>query len=238
MKVYKEILEALKIESVYVISDDTTFMCYPLEIEDTKWKVSCDSEFLSGKIKLKVNFFGDNFYLSASIERIKQEDSCSFIYEVVINEAEKKDSIQKNIFFMMLFDMEKDSREWNKRKEERYEIGLDEERISAIGFKSPEHIIVSGKKQLPCVVNNISYSGMKLTTMEGDFEKGKKVCICLSFVNPIEQIAIIGTIRNCFIKTTKSGEIVSVLSLEFKMPHYEYNKRVQKFIESLLEKKK
>ena len=32
MKVYKEILEALKIESVYVISDDTTFMCYPLEI--------------------------------------------------------------------------------------------------------------------------------------------------------------------------------------------------------------
>lgn len=238
MKVYKEILEALKIESVYVISDDTTFMCYPLEIEDTKWKVSCDSEFLSGKIKLKVNFFGDNFYLSASIKRIKQEDSCSFIYEVVINEAEKKDSIQKNIFFMMLFDMEEDSKEWNKRKEERYEIGLDEERISAIGFKSPEHIIVSGKKQLPCVVNNISYSGMKLTTMEGDFEKGKKVCICLSFVNPIEQIAIIGTIRNCFIKTTKSGEIVSVLSLEFEMPPYEYNKRVQKFIESLLEKKK
>ncbi len=86
MKVYKEILEALKIESVYVISDSTTFMCYPIEIEDVKWTVSCDSEFLNGKIALKINFFGDKIYLSASIERIKQEDSCSFIYEVVINE--------------------------------------------------------------------------------------------------------------------------------------------------------
>ena len=238
MKVYREILEALKIESVYVISDDTTFMCYPMEIEDTKWKVSCDSEFLEGKIKLKVNFYGNNLYLSAGIRKIEQEESCSFIYEVEIDEKEKKDTLQKNIFFMMLFDMEEDSREWNKRKEERYEIGLDEERIRAIGFKNPEHIIVSEKKQLPCVVNNISYSGMKLTTMEGNFEKGRIVCICLSFVNPIEQIALLGIIRNCFIKTTKSGEIVSVLSIEFMQPSFEYNKRIQKFITSLLEEKK
>lgn len=238
MKVYKEILEALKIEAVYVIKDDTTFMCYPIEINDLKWTVSCDSEFLEGKITLKINFYGDNLYLSSNIKKIEQAERCSFIYEILIDEAEKKESLQKNIFFMMLFNMEEDIKEWNKRKEERYEIGLEEKRIKAISFKSPEHIIVSEKKQLPCVVNNISYSGMKLTTMEGNFEKGSKVCICLSFVNPIEQITVIGIIRNCFIKTTKSGEIVSVLSLEFIQPPYEYYKRVQNFIKSLLEEKK
>ncbi len=87
-------------------------------------------------------------------------------------------------------------------------------------------------------LNNISYSGMKITTMEANFEKGKRVGICLSFISPIEQITILGIIRNCFIKTTKEDEVVSVLSLEFQQPPYEYNKRVQQFIKNIMEKQK
>lgn len=235
MKVYREILEAMKIDSVYVIYNDTTYMCYPLEIEDTKWIVSCNSDSLNGNIKLKVNFYGENLYLESHIIKKEQEDSCAFIYDIQINELEKKADLQKNIFFMMLFELEEDYKEWNRRKEERYEIGLDEKRLRAINFKNPEHVIVFEKKQLPCVVNNISYSGMKITTMEANFEKGKRVGICLSFISPIEQITILGIIRNCFIKTTKEDEVVSVLSLEFQQPPYEYNKRVQQFIKNIME---
>lgn len=235
MKVYREILEALKIKSVYVISGKEVFMCYPLEIENTKWTVSCNSEFLNGKVRLKVSFNDNYIYLNATIEKKEQEETCVFIYTVFINKEEKKADTQKAIFFMMLYEVEEDNKEWNRRKEERYEIGLNESRIEKIDFKGPEHIIISDKKQLPCVINNISYSGMKLTTMEGNFEKNNKVCVYLSFVNPIEKIALIGVIRNCFIKTTKSGEIVSVLSLEFLQPPYEYNKRIQHFIKKLAE---
>lgn len=237
MKIYKSILEALKIESVYVISNEKIYMCIPLEIEDTKWIVSCDSEFLEGQIVLKVNFNGSFIYFKATIEKKLQDSSCSFVFEVLIDRAEKKADNQKAIFFMILYEMEEDCREWNRRKEERFEIGLDEKRIKAIDFKGPEHILVSDKKQLSCLVNNISYSGAKITTIEGAFEKNKTICICLAFVNPIEKIPLIGVIRNCFIKTTKDNGIVSVLSLEFMNPPYEYNKRLQIFIKKITENK-
>ncbi len=91
MKIYREILEAMKIDSVYVIYNDTTYMCYPLEIEDTKWIVSCNSDSLNGNIKLKVNFYGENLYLESHIIKKEQEDSCAFTYDIQINELEKND---------------------------------------------------------------------------------------------------------------------------------------------------
>ena len=99
-----------------------------------------------------------------------------------------------------------DYKEYNRRKEERFEIGLDEQRIKAINFKDAEHKLIINKKQLPCVINNISYSGAKITTEEENFEVNKRIGLCLSFINPIEQVFLIGTIRNCFIKTIKFKE--------------------------------
>lgn len=238
MKIYKGILDALKIESVYVISDECLYMCFPMEIEDRRWTVSCDSEFLKEKIQLKVSFRDSFIYFNADIEKKEQDSTCAFIYEVLVDEEEKRSDNQKIFFFMMLHKMEEDCKEWNRRKEERYEIGLDEKRIEEINFKAAEHVLVTDKKQLPCMVNNISYSGAKITTMEGRFEINKRICLCLAFVNPIEKIALIGIIRNCHIKTTKDGGIISVLSLEFMDIPYEYSKRIQLFIKKITEDRK
>ena len=233
MKIFKDILNVLKIGSVYVIHKDILFMCIPLEINGNNWIVSCDHDKLSGEVILKVSFNGSFIYLKTKIIKKEQDDFSSFIYELQINENEKTKDNFKYLFFMMISEVEEQANEWNKRKEERYEIGLDEKKIEAIGFKSPEQIVVTDKTQLPCVINNISFSGAKITTMEGHFFKDKKICLYLSFRNPIEQIPLISVIRNCYIKNTSENKNVTIISMEHEEPSYEYKKRIDNYIKYL-----
>ncbi len=157
----------------------------------------------------------------------------AFIYEIEIDENEWKKDNFRYVFFQMLLEMEEQVMEWNKRSENRYEIGLDEKKIKAINFKKAEQIIVIDKHQLPCVINNISYNGAKITTYQADFKKDKKVCLYLSFIQPIKQIPIIGDVRNCLLKTTIDNKIVSVASLKFENAPYEYNLRLNDFIKKM-----
>jgi len=69
MKIYKDILNALKIENVYVISNKVLFMCVPLEIKKNFWLISCDSAGLSGEVILKVKFNGSFIYLKFACQK-------------------------------------------------------------------------------------------------------------------------------------------------------------------------
>lgn len=232
MKIYRDMLNFLKIETIYILSNKKTFFCIPLEITENTWLVSCDADNLEGSIKLKVKFNGSFLYLNSIIEKKIQGSLYSFTYTLEIDDNEKIKDRLKFSLFKMLSEMEKEARTWNKRKEERYEIGLNEKLLKAISFKSPEQIVVADRLQLPCVVNNLSYSGAKITTTEGNFHKDKKICLYLSFVNPIEQIPIISVIKNAFIKTTNEKKIISVLSVKFESSPYEYKKRLDNFIKN------
>jgi len=233
MKIYKDILKALSIDTVYILNKKTLYMCMPVEINKDRWSVLCDSDSIEGNSALKVKYHGSFIYLESMIIRRPQKDIYSFAYEVLINSDEfSKDSFKKT-FFHELGEMEKKSDAWNKRKEERYEIGFDEERQKLIRFKSPEQLLVADKIQLPCFINNLSYSGAKVTTLEGNFHKDKKVCLNLSFTSPIEQIPLIGTVKNCIIKSTFDKKIISVLSLFFENSPVGYKQRLDTFISQL-----
>lgn len=233
MKLSKDMLNALKIESSYVLCNGELFMCQPLEIRKNEWFVSCDSDKLSGEIRLKVKFNGSFIYLKAMIERKEQNSFFSFTYTIEISKEENNADNFKFVFFRRLSEMEEQANLWNKRKEERYDIGLDEKKIEKINFKSPEQSLVVDKQILPCIVNNISYSGAKITSVDGAFQKDKKICLYLSFVSPIEQIPLLATVKNCFIKSTAEKKIVSIISVKFDNPTYEYKKRLDAFIERL-----
>lgn len=233
MKIYKDILNALKIETAYILANEILYMCIPHEIKKDTWYVSCDSNALKDAVVLKVKFNGSFIYLKSRILRKEQDSLHTFTYELEIEPEEKKKDSLKLAFFTMIKEMEETSEEWNKRKENRYDIGLDKARLKAVSFKTAEQIIVADKIQLPCVVNNISYSGAKITTMEGNFHKDKKICLYLSFINPIEQIPLIATIKNCFLKTTMENKPVSVLSIKYENSPYEYKKRLDSFIKKL-----
>lgn len=230
MKIYKDILNALKIETVYIISGEILYMCIPTEIKGLTWYISTETDRLNANIILKVKFNGSFLYLQAKIICKKQDYLSSFSYELEIEKSEENKDNFKLTFFKMINEMEEKSKQWDKRKEKRYDIGLDENKIKSINFKSPEQIVVTDKIQLPCVVNNLSYSGAKVTTLEGNFSKDKKICLYLSFVQPIEQIPIIANVRNCYLKTTAENKILSVLSLKYEETPYEYKQRLDNFI--------
>ena len=233
MKISKDILQHLHIETVYIVTNDNLYLCCPIEIIKDKWLVACDSDNLKGNVKLKVKYHGSFIYLDSLITKKSQENLYSFTYEIFIDEKElTKDRLKEN-FFIELHKIQQQTELWNRRKEERYDIGLDEKRQKLINFKTIEQTLISDKTQLPCLVNNISFSGAKITTLEGNFAKDKKVCLNLSFIQPIEQIPLIGTIKSCIIKSTLEKKIVSVLSLHFDISPIEFKKRLDRFIKLL-----
>lgn len=237
MKISKDLLNALYIESIYLVLNNILYLCLPLEIKNTSWFVSCDSDNLQGKVKLKVKYKGSFVYLNALIIKKEQSSLYAFTYEVLIDENEiNKDNFKSALFFNIK-EMEKKAEAWNRRKENRYNIGIDEKRVSWINFKSPEQIVVIDKIQLPCVVNNLSYSGANITTLQGNFVKDKKICLFLSFVKPIENISLITQVKNCLIKTTQEQEIVSIISVKFDNSPLEYKQRLDDFINILKEHK-
>ena len=238
MKIYKDIVNALKIENVYVISNKVLFMCVPLEIKKNFWLISCDSAGLSGEVILKVKFNGSFIYLKSKISIKEQDTFNSFTYELEIDTEEQEKDRFKYMFFTMIYKLEEEYEKWNKRSEERYEIGLDENRIKAIGFKSAEQTVVFEKQQLPCLINNISYKGAKITTIEANFQKDKKLCLFLSFTAPMEQIPLIANIRNCLIKTTKDNTPICILSVEYETVSYSYKTRIDNYIKTIDEIKK
>ncbi len=233
MKISKDILQHLHIETVYIVTSDNLYLCCPIEILKDRWSVACDSDNLEGKVRLKVKYHGSFIYLDSVITKKSQENLYSFTYEVVIDEEEWAKDRLKETFFRELQKIQEQTEGWNRRKEERYDIGLDEKRQKLINFKTTEQTLISDKTQLPCLVNNISFSGAKITTLEGNFSKDKKVCLNLSFVQPIEQIPLIGTIKSCVIKSTLEKKIVSILSLHFDVSPIEFKKRLDRFIKLL-----
>lgn len=233
MKIFKDILNALKIETMYIVSQKTLFLAMPVEINHLHWILTCDSDEINGSGLIKVKYRGSFFYLKAEITKKEQDSFCSFIYEAEIDKAEINKDKFKQSFFSELEAMEKNFENWNRRKEKRYEIGMNVDILGKINFRSAEQTVVADKKQLPCLVNNISYSGAKVTTLEGDFHKDKKICLLFTFSNPIEQIPVVAFVKNCTLKSAADKTIVSILSVKFEDSPYEFRKRLDHFIEQL-----
>lgn len=233
MKIDKDLLNLLKIETVYICANDTIYLSYPMEINDLTWFITTDSSDLSGNARLKVKYRGSFLYLNCIIHRKQNVSLYAFCYEIEIDRDEKNKDNFKFSFFQELKKIEEKSDGWNKRKEVRYEIGLDEKRQKLINFKEEEQLIVCDKQQLPCLVNNLSYSGAKITTLESGFQKDKKVCLYLSFKNPIEQIPLMADIKNCIIKATAEKKVIAILSLKFENSPVSYKERLEKFIKQI-----
>lgn len=233
MKIYADILNALKIETAYIIYNNNLYACLPLEINGLNFFVSSDASDLTGKIKFKIKYRGSFVYFDAVIMKKTDDTIYSFTYEIGILEEEKNKDDFKKSFFNEIKKIEDQNENWNKRKEVRYEIGLDETKQKLINFKSLEQILIADKLQLPCVINNLSYSGAKITTMGGSFFKDKTICLNLSFKNPIEQIALIAKIKNCLIKTTSDKQIISILSVKYDYSPINYKNRLDEYIEKL-----
>lgn len=236
MKVTKDILSALLIENSYIQTENETFWCIPLKIKGDYWIVATETNIFENKneIILKLKFNNTVIRFDALVESFIEENGLhSFIYTIKLNYSEDGLDDNKKMFFSMLKELELKHIEWNKRKEERFDIGTNEQRANSLKLKKLEQNLIFNNIQLPCIINNISFSGAKITTWESDFFIDKKLILCLSFIKPIEQIHLPATIKNTSIKTVDKGQIVSILSIKFDSPPLAFKERISCFIEEL-----
>lgn len=232
MKITKDLLNALNIETIYIQKGYDLFLCFPLKMKQDYWMISTDTDNLEGQITLKIKFNSFFLKIKAEVDSFVEDSGLhAFIYTIKIK-SEAEDDLQK-MFFDTIHDMEKKYKEWNKRSEERYDIGGDEHKKDLLHLKQFEQVLIFENMQFPCLINNISFSGAKITTFESDFYKEKKLLLCLSFIKPIEQIQIVATIRNASIRILDNNQTISILSVKFDSTPIEFKYRLEKFIAGL-----
>ncbi len=224
MKITKDILNYLEVSSIYIIKPDDIHICIPVQIENDRWKISTDTSELKGNALIKLKFKNKLYYFKIHIDEICSSENFTFTYNVHLTS-----STEINLFMLELSVIEKKLKNWEKRKEERYEIGFDEKKIEQLSLKGYEQKVIINKLTLPCVVNDISFSGMKLTTVDSNFSRDKKIVVYLSFINPIEQILLGAYIRNINLKEMQ-GQVAATLSLQFEEPTISYKQRIADFI--------
>lgn len=233
MELTKDTLQYLRLETFYIIQNNIYCMCYPLEVNFPAWKLSLDTNEIdiTKPVTLKIKYNDEFIYYQVLLKHYSNDEIYGFIYEAVILEQES-DRL-KNELLEKISILSTKLQSWNNRKEERYEIGTCEENGKLICFKSLEQNIIVDNIHIPCIVNNLSFSGSKITTYEGNFQKDKKIWLELSFIAPIEQIHLHGIIRNCFMKKVNNEHIISVLSLEYEFSPMVYKERLAKYIKTI-----
>lgn len=231
MKTSRNIFNALGIEATYILCKKDCRLCAVQEIKGNSWIVATDLANQDGDAVLKIKYRGTFIYISFTIASCSCTGIYRYTYELAIKGKKEKESAMSFAFFQELKGMEQKQNEWNRRKEKRYDIGADEKKAAVIGFRAIEQkAYFAGIGEFPCVINNLSFSGAKLTTYANSCSKGMKACICLDFVSPIEQIPIMATIKDCSIENVNHKSMLSIVSVKFDDSPVEYKERLSKFI--------
>lgn len=232
MKVTKDLLNALNVESVYIKGMVGFFPCMPVEMRPDGWTVVSDDAFPEGEALLKIKYRGSFFPIMANISGTEERDGIFFMNICFPPEEKLKDEFKK-AFFTEQDRMIEKGETWNKRKEQRYTIGIDRNEIEKMQFKENEHVFIFEKRQMPCVVDNISYRGARVIMFDGSIKKDMKTYLILKYKNPIEQIGIMCITRNIQTKELQKGKKIQIVSLEYESVPLEYNYRMDAYIDRL-----
>lgn len=234
MKITKDILKALNIETVFIQKDAILYICLPLKIENDYWMIATETNNLPNDFFLKINYNSQVIRIKGEIDSfIEEPEFHAFVYKIKIHYDENSADENQKKLFLQIKELEKKQLEWNKRSEERFSIGTDKNKIEAFKLKEIEQTIIMDNVQLPCILNNVSYSGAKITTFESDFCIDKKIILVFSFVEPIEQIQLLATIKHASLKILPNNQTISTLSLQYDTFSLQYKERLTQYIEEL-----
>ena len=224
MRITKDILNYLNVTGIYIVKSGEIHVCVPVEVEGSVWRISTDTQSLSGTALIHIKRSGQDHYFKVEVVEQTAQDNFAFTYIVRL-----KDPKEQDLFLMEFAVIEQKMKGWEKRREERYEVGFDEERIKAFRLKTYEQKVIVNRLTLPCVLNDISFSGAKLTTVDSHFSKERRVFLFLSFTSPIEQVLVPARIKAVALREV-AGQMAATLSLEFEEAPIAYKQRVADFV--------
>lgn len=226
IKVYKDILEKLKIENVFLTGETNAF-CTVLEIEGNKWVVSTDKNFYTDSAVLNIKVEGEYMEIPVKVDGIE-----SGLYRLLLSSPQSSGH-QFSQLMQRINELEKNHEIWEKRKEERFNIGI--KKSEDFLLSKPEQTIVYDKKELPCLVNNVSFSGANITTVSfsgSEFRRGAEVFLVLKFNSPIERIILKANIQSVAVKSSHENARLkfALLSMQIINPPLAYKERINAFI--------
>lgn len=232
MRIYKDILDELSMNSMYLIWKGQNFFCTPLDISGNVWTVAVDADFtVEGICELIVNYKDKRLVFPCHIGTV---DTGAIIISSCIHRCILSTSVSGDDeieFQKRVREIESQQYKWNKRKEERYDIKFD---IEAIQFSSPQQQVILPQETLPCFIDNISFGGAKIITYESRYEVGNKVVVSYTFSNPIEVIQVPSYIRHIIsLPKKEDSERLIALCLEYDHAPLAFQKRLTVFVERL-----
>lgn len=234
MKVYKDILEYLKIDSVYIRIDGTNYFSVPLEMNEDYWVLAMDEmKDIKGDGILYILTKNGNFEIPIGIEKFN--DNKYSIYTCIHKASFYIDNLKEEdkVFLEEVKKVENETSKWNKRKEERFTIKED---IEGIGFDSPEQQLITMEDTFPCFVTNVSYSGSQVITYQSYMPVGKVICLNFGFKNPIERILIKAIVRH-YQEIKGNEKKLAIVSMEFDHAPLSWQHRMNRLVEHINNKK-
>lgn len=236
MKIYQDVLTFLGIKNIHITFNKQSYFAVLMEISGNQWTVVLDEDNrIEGYAKIVVLWNESEIEFNCNITVAPSDNFSIYTCLHILTISYNTDSEEQNLFISKIREIEKNFYEWNKRKEERFEI---KENITDIKFDKIEQKVITQEDELPCFVIDISCSGSKIITFSSYFPVGSAICLVFSFREPIEQIPIKAYIRQALKKRDEIHHTnLSILSLEFDHPPIAFQKRMNDFIKRKEEKR-
>jgi hypothetical protein len=231
IRVHKDVLDHLGIEHVFLTASQNAF-CTLLEIGlSEKWLIAIGNSWEAEEAILNIKYRGT--YLVWQVH-ITPKDKFSYHLEL------SNEEFKVSPLYGEIEELERNESLWNKRKEMRMPVGADLSGVLGLR-KAEQKAVITGGQEMPCMVNDLSFGGMKITTYDtGSLKKGDPVLVLLDFTDPVEKIPLKGTIQVVTVKTglqkTAGGHPVkfAIISIQFQGdPPLAFRQRLGAFMEKV-----
>lgn len=232
MKITKELLEHLKLNSVSLEINNKNNLCFLERVEKDLWTFNLPEKIdLENDKELIFNITFANNITGQFIAKVSDYG------ENWINVKIHEDIENQNIrdFINAIYELEQKYENFGRRKEERIKIGR--EKSTEFGLSGLEQsIFLQGIKVVqPCVILDASVHGICIITPETPALRNEDVfCIKLHFENPVQTVILKAHCVYSKLNKTDSKTFITLCCQLLEPIHFVWKERVISMIDKSL----
>ena len=230
IKATKEILKNFGIENLFLSGSEESekWLFQPVELEDGYWICTLDTPCYLATAICNIKINDEYIKIPATIELLEEN-----IYRLEFTDNSNREFRKMKT---KINELDKNNSFLEKRKEQRYQVGIKGSIQIGITDHDKQKVIYKGH-ELPCFFNNISYNGCNITTMQTGmfkFTVGEEIGFKLNLSNPLENIFMQGRICSAALKSPENETHFkfAILSVELYEPPLSWKRRLTDYIKA------
>ena len=231
IKATKEILKNFGIENLFLSGSEESekWLFQPVELEDGYWICTLDTPCYLATAICNIKINDEYIKIPATIELLEEN-----IYRLEFTDNSNREFRKMKT---KINELDKNNSFLEKRKEQRYQVGIKGSIQIGITDHDKQKVIYKGH-ELPCFFNNISYNGCNITTMQTGmfkFTVGEEIGFKLNLSNPLENIFMQGRICSAALKSPENETHFkfAILSIELYEPPLTWKNRLSEYIKTI-----